>query len=72
MQDTTIQYNTIKYNTIRQHTRYLSIRKITKNKTPERILYSVKTQKRAEHKVEESALKTIRCANTKTIQKYIQ
>jgi uncharacterized ion transporter superfamily protein YfcC len=68
-QDNTIQYSTIQYNTVQhdkiahitqnniQHSKQLSIRKITK-RNQEHILYSIKTQKRLETKVDESVLKT--------------
>ena len=61
-----IQYSTIQYNTIThlkhnntQHSSQTSILKITK-RNQEPILYTIKTQKRVEPKVDESVLKATR------------
>jgi hypothetical protein len=65
LQCNSVQYNTLQYNTTThitqhniQHSNQLSIRKITTTKNQERMLYTVKTQKRVEPKVDESVLKT--------------
>jgi hypothetical protein len=60
-----VQYNTLQYNTIThitqhniQHSNQLCTRKIITTKNQERMLYTIKTQKRVEPKVDESVLKT--------------
>jgi len=64
-QNNAVQYSTVQYNIIThiihnniQHSRQLSKSKITKKKNLEHILYTVKTQKRVESKVDESVFKT--------------
>jgi len=76
-QNNTLQYVTIKYNTLThithnniQHSRQPSISKTTKE-TQEHILYTIKTQKQVEPKVDGSVLKTTsytkQCVN-RTVQ----
>jgi len=66
-QDRTIQYNAIQYNTIQhisqnntQYYRQLSILKFTTTNNQRHLLYTVKSQKRVEPKVDESLLKATR------------
>jgi hypothetical protein len=67
-QGSTIKYNTIQYNTSTvqynkiTHTTHNNLQRSRQNykKNQERVLYSIKTQKRVEPTVEESVLKTTR------------